>query len=438
MGTDNSTGTENRVKAYIHTFGCKVNSYESAAMAQLLAHSGYEAAPDEKSADIVVVNSCTVTAGGDRKVAQYLRRVRRDNPGAILVLSGCLPQAYPEKAAQLEGVDIVTGTGNRGALPGLIADFLAGRIKTVDILANSQKEFEPLSAESIEGHTRAFLKIEDGCDRFCAYCIVPHARGPVRSMPLQAVADAAARFAAAGYREIVLSGINLSFYGRGQGYDLADAVDAVCAVPDTLRVRLGSLEPDLLTDDMLRRLAGQNKLCPHFHLALQSGCDATLARMNRRYDTALFCDIAVRIRHHFPRPTFTTDVMVGFPGETEADFAQSLAFVRGFDFLKCHIFPYSARPGTAGAALEGQLSKTEKDRRAAAMADAAEETRARVLASFVGQPARVILEQPDGEGFGGYTDRYLPALVTGTCLHTGDVVTGAIRRVENGRCVIEV
>lgn len=426
------------MKAHIHTFGCKVNSYESAAMARLLEDDGYQLTGSETDADIVIVNSCTVTAGGDRKVAQYLRRVRRLNPGVVLVLSGCLPQAYPDRATAIEGVDIVTGTGNRQDIISLIRTFFADSTKKVDIQQNSQKSFEQLVADEVEGHTRAFLKIEDGCDRFCSYCIIPHARGPVRSMPLDDVKRHVARFAQNGYREVVLSGINLSFYGRGTDDDLADAVNTAASVDGIVRVRLGSLEPDLLSDDMLRRLAAQPKLCPQFHLALQSGSDTTLARMNRRYHTADFSAVAQKIRNLFDTPTFTTDVMVGFPGETETDFSESLEYVKKFGFLKCHVFPYSARPGTVGAELPGQIPKHEKERRAAAMSAAADISRAEVLASFIGKPARVILEQPENGGFTGYTDRYLPALVLGTGLQSGDVVTGTICSIEQGRCIINL
>lgn len=426
------------MKAYIHTFGCKVNSYESAAMARQLQQAGYETARDETVADVVIVNSCTVTAGGDRKVAQYLRRARRLNPGAVLVLSGCLPQAYPDKAAAFDGVDIVTGTGNRLDLVPLIERYLSDNRRLVDIRQNAQKAFEPLQADEVEGHTRAFLKIQDGCDRFCAYCIIPHARGPVRSMALDQVRQQVARFARAGYREVVLSGINLSFYGRGDGVNLADAVDTACAVDGIVRVRLGSLEPDLLGDALLDRLAAQPKLCPHFHLSLQSGCDATLRRMNRHYDTVAFTAVADALRARFDGPTFTTDVMVGFPGETTQDFADSLDFVRRFGFLKCHVFPYSARPDTVGADLPDQVPKKEKDARAAAMAHAAEQTRQQVLAGFTGRSARVILEQPQQGGFSGYTDRYLPALVYGKGLAGGYVITGTIERIENDCCIIEI
>ncbi len=424
---------------YLYTFGCKVNSFETAAMAELLAQRGHTIVHAQDRPDAVVINSCTVTANGDKKVRQYLRRVKRDNPDVITVLTGCFPQAFPEQAAQYAEADLSMGTGNRAALPDLLAQFAADREKRADILSNKEKGFELLRAETLEGHTRAFLKIEDGCEQYCAYCIVPYARGPVRSMPIDRLVEQVELFARGGYREIVLSGINLSCYGREAGLTLADAVERTASVAGIERIRLGSLEPDLITDETWRRLAAVDKLCPQFHLALQSGCDTTLKRMNRRYTTAEYTAVADKIRALFDRPTFTTDVMVGFAGETDADFETSLQFVRHFGFLKCHIFPYSIRTGTAGARMPDQVEKSVKESRAAAMAQAADAARAEIMAGFVGARVRVILErqQPDG-GFDGYTDRYLPAVVYGTDLREQQLVEGVIAHIEGDRCVVEL
>lgn len=425
------------MKYFIKTFGCKVNSFESSAMASLLEEQGYLAADDDCAADLVVVNSCTVTGTGDRKTAQYLRHIRRGNPGAVIVLSGCLPQAYPEAAAALGDADIVTGTGSRLSLPALIDRFLTDHQRMIAITENDHKDFENLTPERHQSHTRAFLKIEDGCDRHCAYCIVPQARGPVRSLPPDQIAAQAERFARAGYREIVISGINLSRYGKDLDLGLADAVRAA-AVEGVERLRLGSLEPDLLPQPLLEQLAAVPALCPHFHLSLQSGCDATLRRMGRRYTVADYLDTVARIRALFDRPTFTTDMIVGFPGETEAEFEQSLRFVRALGLLKVHVFPYSPRPGTPAAGFPDQIPGAEKNRRAAILSQMADEARLETLRAFVGRPERVILETPLANGFGGYTDRYLPALVTGPELRRGDTVRGVISEVRGGRCVIAV
>lgn len=427
------------MKIYVKTFGCKVNSFESAAMAELLYEKGFQAADSELAADAVIVNSCTVTANGDKKTRQYLRRVKRENPECAVMLSGCFAQAFPERAAGIPEADVVCGTGNRAAAVELLCEFLKNRERAVEIVPNKEKTFEPLAASEPDGHTRAFLKIEDGCERYCSYCIVPYARGPVRSLPLDELKARVEELARNGFAEIVLSGINLSCYGRGEGRDLAHAVSVTASVEGIERVRLGSLEPDLLSDDMLDRLAAEKKLCPQFHLALQSGCDATLKRMNRHYTAAEYSAVAERIRARFERPTLTTDLIVGFPGESESDFEESLAFAESFGFLKIHVFPYSLRDGTAAAKLPEHIDKTEKERRAALMGLAAERSRERVMRSFVGRKARVILEQPqEGGGFTGYTDRYLPALVLGEGLKERETVMGTIETIADGVCVIKL
>ncbi len=419
------------------TFGCKVNSFETAAIQALFERDGHGVAPSPEQADVAVVNSCTVTAAGDKKVRRLLRGIKRANPACTTVLCGCFPQAYPSLAAEYLDADIVTGTGNRADVPRLVERYMRERSRIVSVVDNRDKGFEHLGVNRLEGHTRAFLKIEDGCDRYCAYCVVPYARGPVRSLALDKLIRDAEVFRDGGYRELVLSGINLSFYGRDIGLGLADAVEAVCALDGIERVRLGSLEPDLLSDDTLKRLAGCEKLCPHFHLSLQSGCDSTLRRMGRRYDTALFSAVADKISALFKRPAFTTDVIVGFPGESEAEFSESLRYVGDFGFLKVHVFPYSLRPGTAAACLEGHLDRGTKAARARLMSDACEQARAAVMRGFVQSTVRVIAEQPSDAGFTGYTDRYLPALVRGEHIRCGDVVRGRVTDCSDGRVIVE-
>ncbi len=427
------------MKVFFYTFGCKVNSFESAAMANLLKERGYEAAANEREADVVVVNSCTVTANTDRKVRQYLRRVKRDNANAVTVLTGCYAGAFPDAAVAMQDADIVTGTAARAALADVLDDYFSSRRPIVAVADQASAPFEPLFAPELDGHTRAFLKIQDGCERYCSYCIIPYARGRVRSMELFELTRQARAFAASGYKEVVLSGINLSAYGKGTSFDLADAVRAAASVEGIERVRLGSLEPDLLTDDMLARFAAEPKLCAQFHLALQSGCDKTLRAMNRHYTADAYADVANKLRALFPRATFTTDVIVGFPGESEADFEQSLAFVEGFGFLKVHVFPYSVRPGTAAARLPQKVLRAEKERRSRAMCAAAERTRAAALQAFVGKRVRVILEQPQADGaYDGYTDEYLPARVYGAELSGGAMVVGVAEEVRDGALTLRV
>ncbi|MEG1557893.1 MAG: tRNA (N(6)-L-threonylcarbamoyladenosine(37)-C(2))-methylthiotransferase MtaB [Oscillospiraceae bacterium] len=422
---------------YLYSFGCKVNSYETEAMASALVKSDFVISDDMEDADAIVVNSCTVTAKGDKRVRQFIHKVKRDNPNATLVLTGCFPQAFPELAKEISEADIIMGTGNRLSLPGLLLQYEQTHKRIVLIEDNKAKAFEPLTVDIHRSHTRAFMKIEDGCDRYCSYCIIPFARGPVRSMSLSAIAQQAKVLAANGYRELVLSGINLSYCGREEGYNLADAVDVISDIDDFLRIRLGSLEPDLLDVDLLRRLSCNKKLCAQFHLALQSGCDRTLFRMNRHYTTLEYMQTAEKIRSLFSHPTFTTDIMVGFPGETEEDFAESVSFVESFGFARCHVFPYSVRPGTAASLLPGRLDSSIKDRRAAEMADAAVQAGKRVMETYVGCTARVILEQPHEDGsFAGYTDRYLPARVYGGNLATNCAISGTISKIENGHAII--
>jgi len=424
------------MKFAVQTFGCKVNSYESAAMEKVLAEHGFEPVSGCDDADVVIVNSCTVTENGDRKVRKFLRHVKRENPGAITVLTGCMPQAYPEAAAKIAEADIVTGTGSRLDIAALIKNYMAGTQKKVAISDNTAQYFEMLDPTRITGHTRAFLKIEDGCDRYCSYCIVPFARGQVRSMPLDDIETAAKKFAANGYRELVLTGINLSFYGRDLGAGLADAVERVSRAHDIERIRLSSLESDLLSEQTLVRLSKVSKLCPHFHLSLQSGCAATLKRMSRHYDAAQFLKLTARIKELFDNPTFTTDVIVGFPGETHDEFETSVQFVKSCRFLKVHVFPYSARPGTAAARFPDQIDRKTKNKRVREMTKAADQSRELVMRSFVGTMDSVVLEQPGGDGFEGYTSRYLPVTVRGENLETGMIVAGVIEHDNSGYYIV--
>ena len=349
-----------------HTLGCKVNQYETQAMEELLLAKGHTLVPFEEKADVYIINSCTVTAVSDKKSRQAVRQARRRAPEAVVALCGCYPQVSPEEAAKLDA-DLIGGSGDRQGFLDLLESMAGRKEKTVTVdNALHRRAFEALPAGGLEGRTRAMLKAEDGCTNFCAYCIIPYARGPVRSLPLDQAEEEARRLAAAGYRELVLTGIELSSYGR----DLpgrpspAELIEKVCQAAPQLRVRLGSLEPRTVTEEFCQRLKALPNLCPHFHLSLQSGCDATLARMKRKYDTARFYESAALLRKHFDNPGITTDLIVGFPGETEEEFSQTLDFIRKCAFSQMHIFPYSRRQGTPAAAMPGQLSNAEKAQRA--------------------------------------------------------------------------
>ncbi|MBR5501827.1 MAG: tRNA (N(6)-L-threonylcarbamoyladenosine(37)-C(2))-methylthiotransferase MtaB [Oscillospiraceae bacterium] len=346
------------MSVYIETFGCKVNSYESAALYKLFGEAGHAPAESMQRADIVVINSCTVTENSDRKARSFVNKTRRENPNAVLVLCGCFPQAFPEKAEGLD-VDILMGSGTRLETVAAVQQFTETRERQNRIRTLKDAAFEPLQADELLEHTRAFLKIQDGCQRFCAYCAIPMARGPVRSMPLEEVKRQAQRFAEKGYREIVLAGINLSAYGSDLGCDLGDAVLAAAEAEGIVRIRLGSLECDILTDEMLDKFASCSKFCPQFHLSLQSGSDETLRRMHRRYRAAEYAAVCERIRARFDAPTFTTDIICGFPGETEQDHADSVAFCESIGFIRAHVFPYSRRAGTAAAKMSGHLPRAD-------------------------------------------------------------------------------
>ncbi|MDO5602512.1 MAG: tRNA (N(6)-L-threonylcarbamoyladenosine(37)-C(2))-methylthiotransferase MtaB [Oscillospiraceae bacterium] len=423
------------MKVTFFTLGCKVNQHETGAMQQLFFEHGYTICPDTEDADVYVVNSCTVTAAGDKKSLQWLRRAKRRNPASVTVLTGCYPQAYPDEAA-LAGADIVLGNACRKDIFACIDAFLATGRPQIHIVPHLPDErFEELAMEHFPAHTRAFMKIEDGCNRACAYCVIPRARGRVRSRSPESIVAETKALVSAGYREIVYSGINLSCYGIDNGSSLAQAMEQAAAVPGLARLRLGSLEPDLLSDDTLIRLSRIEKLCPQFHLSLQSGCNRTLARMNRKYTAEAYSMVLARIQKLFDRPAFTTDVIVGFPGETDEDFQESLSYVEHCKFLKVHVFSYSPRPGTAGAEMPGQIPEPEKSRRNRLMSQCAEESRLALMQEACGQEEEVLLEKPLPDGrFTGYTRRFLPVLLEAPGHHAGDIVPVRLDAAENGRC----
>ena len=411
------------MKVKFVTLGCKVNQVESEAMREALLAAGFQEAAGGETADVVVVNSCTVTATSDQKARQALRREKKRNPGAVAVLTGCWPQAFPQEAQEFLEADVVLGTARRGDLVPRLLEYLSTKQRVVDIAPHQKGEkFEKLTISAMHGRTRAFVKIEDGCDRFCSYCIIPYARGRVRSKPLEDIREEAARLGEAGYKEVVLTGINLPAYGKDLGGDLCDAVEAACAAPGILRVRLGSLEPEQLTPPVIARLAAQEKLCPQFHLSLQSGCDDTLRRMNRHYTTAEYRQIVGDLRKAFPNCAVTTDIMVGFAGETEEEFAKSLAFAKEIAFAKVHVFAYSRRPGTRAYDMPGQVPNREKERRSREMIAATLETQRAFFAAQTGRVEEVLFEQErDRNVYEGYTRNYTPVRVASAAPLQGQI-----------------
>lgn len=428
------------MKVKFITLGCKVNQYESEAMLELLLREGFQEAADGEEADVVVVNSCTVTATGDQKARQALRRAKKQNPGAVAVLTGCWPQAFPREAAEFQEADIVLGTKNRAALLPHILSYFSHKQRIVDIAPHEAGEkFEAMRVSSFHGRTRAFLKIEDGCNRFCSYCIIPYARGRVRSKPLSEIRAEVRSLAAHDYREVVLTGINLPAYGQDLGLHLCDAVEAACEEPEIRRVRLGSLEPEQLTEEVIARLQRQKKLCPQFHLSLQSGCDETLRRMNRHYTTAEYRQIVKNLRAAFPGCAITTDIMVGFAGETEEEFQTSLNFAKEIAFAKVHVFAYSRRPGTKAYTAPDQVPEKVKEERSRVMIAVTLATQRAFLRAQVGNTEEVLFEQAaDKNVYEGYTGNYtLVRAVSPMPLH-GQLLPVQITEAGEGFCLGEI
>ena len=409
-----------------YTLGCKVNQYETQVLSQQFAAAGFDLVEPTDIADVYVVNSCTVTSSGDKKTRQILRRLKRQNPAAKVALTGCFPQAFPDAAEAFTEADVITGSYNRASLLPAIRECLATGSRVVNITAHQRGEaFEDMKAGKFFEKTRASIKIEDGCERYCAYCIIPYARGPVRSKPLMDLKLELTELAAAGYKEVVLVGINLSAYGKDFGGHLTDAIALACTTDGIERVRLGSIEPEMITDKDLEEMARYPRLCPQFHLALQSGCDATLKRMNRKYDTAEYRRMVGKIRELFENPSITTDIMVGFPGETEEEFASTLQFVEEIGLAKAHVFSYSIREGTAAARMSGQVDPQVKEERSARLIAATGKTRQEFLQNQVGTVQEVLFETQTGGLTHGYSKNYTPVFVK-----TDEDVTGAILRVE--------
>lgn len=395
-------------KVFFITFGCKVNYYETECMKSLFRESGFEIGTELSSADAVVINSCTVTSSGDSRVLSALRKTRAMLPNAVIALTGCYPQANSEDAEKITDADIILGTKNRSIVADLVLDCLNEKKRIVRLSDYTADEpFEPLKCTRFDDNTRAFVKIQDGCNQFCSYCIIPFARGRCRSKPIEDIRSEIQAIAESGKKEVVLSGINLAFYGREFGLDLADAVEVCAEIKGIERIRLGSLEPEMMSDRLLERLSAVPQFCPQFHLSLQSGCSKTLKDMNRRYNADEYYELAQRIRKIFPECSFTTDVMVGFPNETEEDFNNSLAFVEKMQFAKVHVFRYSRRKGTKADKMSGQIPENVKTERWRRMTETASRCREKYLSSLVGKTVPVLFERENSEDFyHGYAPDY--------------------------------
>lgn len=407
------------MKFAFYTLGCKTNQYETQAMEHLLLEKGHEIGSFEEACDGYVINTCSVTAVADKKNRAVIRRCRRDNPQAVIAVCGCYSQHDPEAVRAL-GIDVIGGSGQRQAFVEMLLD-AAGEKRHEEQLDNAlgRREFECLPAGGLEERTRAMLKVQDGCVNFCTYCIIPYTRGPIRSAPLEVAVAQAKELAVRGYREIVLTGIEIAGWGQDQPGkpELALLVEEICkAVPD-LRIRLGSLEPRVVTEDFCRRLSVFPNLCPQFHLSMQSGSDTVLSRMKRKYDTARYYQSVALLRKFFPECAVTTDMIVAFPGETEEEFAESLAFIRKCAFADMHIFPYSRRPGTPADKMPGQHNNATKETRSRAAIALAEEMSRAYREGFVGRTLEVLFEEREGEFYTGHAPNYIKVYARGENLH---------------------
>lgn len=401
------------------TLGCKVNQYETQALETMLEQRGHTAAKSEEAADAVIINTCAVTAESGRKSRQAIRRIAAENPGAIVAVCGCFSQLSPGEVQEL-GADVVHGSGEKAAFLRDIEQAVGKKEKScITDDPFSRRLFEELPSGAVDGRTRAMLKIQDGCVNFCTYCIIPYTRGRLRSLPPERCAAQTAELVEQGFREMVITGIEIASYGRDLPgkYTLTDAVEAIAAAAGDMRLRLGSLEPTVITEDFCKRLAATGRVCDHFHLSLQSGCDETLRRMNRKYDTAQFYEAAQRLRRYFPDCGLTADLIVGFPGETEQQHEETLEFIKKVGFSAMHIFPYSKRPGTKAAEFSPQLTGKIKSERASQAQKVADDMEKTYLESCVGKTFSVLFESDRGQVSVGHAANYAQVCVIDGRLH---------------------
>ena len=414
------------MKFAFYTLGCKTNQYETQAMERILLEMGHEIGAFDETCDGYVINTCSVTAVADKKNRAIIRRCQKNHPEAVLAVCGCYPQHASEKLREM-GIDVIGGSGGREEFLRLLLEAVRSRThgECVDN-ALRRREFEVLPAGGLEERTRAMVKVQDGCVNFCSYCIIPYTRGPIRSAPLELAVEQTKDLAARGYKEIVVTGIEIASWGvdlPGKP-PVTDLIEALCAAVPEVRVRLGSLEPRIVTEDFCLRLKKYENLCPQFHLSMQSGCDTVLARMKRKYDTARYLESVELLKPHFPGCAVTTDMIVAFPGETEEEFAESLAFIRKCGFADMHIFPYSRRPGTPADKMPGQHNNDTKEARSRAAIAVAEQMSREYRQNLIGTCHAVLFEEKDGAFFTGHAPNYVKVYAEGENLHN------EIRNVE--------
>lgn len=397
-------------KAASFALGCKVNQYESEAIAELFAEKGYEIVGIDEEADVYVINTCTVTNFGDKKSRQLIRKVKRQNENAIVAVVGCYAQTAPKELMEIAGVNLVIGTKDRAQIVEMVEQYdRANGVENHVSDIMKERVFEPLSIQKLANRTRAYLKIQDGCSQYCSYCIIPYARGPIRSREPQEVVAEVKRLAENGFKEVVLTGIHVASYGKDRrDTSLPDILKQVHEVEGIERIRFSSIEPNVVTEEFAQTMAALPKVCDHFHLSLQSGCDKTLKEMNRKYDTEKYRQAVATLRKYLPKVALTTDIIVGFPGETEEDFRESYAFAEEIGFAKIHVFPYSPKRGTPAAARKDQLLNAVKAERSHTLIQLSDKMAAEFLADAVGTDAEVLYERAVGEGiYEGHTTNYM-------------------------------
>ena len=407
------------MKFAFYTLGCKTNQYETQAMERLLRELGHEIVPFEEAADGYVINTCSVTAVADKKNRAVIRRCKKTHPDAVLGVCGCYPQHAADTLRQME-IDVIGGSGGREEFIQMMLAALSGRGRQESVdNALRRREFEVLPAGGLEERTRAMLKVQDGCVNFCSYCIIPYTRGPIRSAPLALAVEQAKELAGAGYREIVVTGIEIASWGADLPGKPAvtELIAALCEAVPQVRLRLGSLEPRIVTEEFCQRLKNYVNLCPQFHLSMQSGCDTVLQRMKRKYNTARYYESVELLNRHFPGCAITTDMIVAFPGETEEEFEESLAFIQRCSFADMHIFPYSRRPGTPADKMPGQHSNETKENRSRAAIAVAEEMSREYREKLVGSVQEVLFEEMEGEFYTGHAPNYVKIYALGENLH---------------------
>ena len=427
------------MKAAIFTLGCKVNQYESQEMTEMLTKNGYLVVDCKEIADVYIVNSCTVTAESNRKTRQAVRHFKAKNPDAVVVMTGCVPQAFPDEALAVKEADIILGNKNNSHLISALNKWFSEKNTINDItMHENDDKYTGGIITRFEGHTRAFIKIQDGCNRFCSYCAIPYARGRSRSKSLEDIKKELLSLAENGFKEVVFVGINLSAYGRDIRLSLTDAVISAQNTDGIERIRLGSLEPDHISDEMIDIFASCSKFCPQFHISLQSGSDTVLKRMNRHYDSDYYRHLVRKLREAFPDTSITTDIIAGFPGETNEEFEDTMNFVKEICFDKVHVFPYSIREGTKAAKMHGHLQNSVKSERANRLSALCEEIRGEKFTLMKNKTVSVLFEVPKDGYNCGYTKNYTPVKVKSDDNLSGEIRSVSITETHDDFCIGEL